>query len=53
MPFTPLATAGATTLGYDGRGNLTTSGATPFSDNKRNPLTGSGSVSLTYDPSGC
>jgi RHS repeat-associated protein len=43
--------AGATTLGYDGRGNLTTSGASTYTYNKLNQLTGGpGSTALTYDP---
>lgn len=48
--------AGATTLGFDARGNLTTnlttSGTTTFSYNKLNQLTGTAGVALTYDPAG-
>jgi RHS repeat-associated protein len=43
--------AGATTLGYDARGNLTTSGTSIYSYNKLNQLTtGPGGVTLSYDP---
>ena len=42
---------GATTLGYDARGNLTTSGANAYTYNRLNQLTGGpDSVALTYDP---
>lgn len=45
--------AGATTLVYDGRGNLTTSGSSTYTYNRLNQLTGGpGSVALTYDPAG-
>ncbi len=45
--------AGATTLGYDGRGNLTTSGTSSFSYNNLNQLvTAPGNISFAYDPSG-
>lgn len=44
--------AGATTLGYDARGNLTSSGTTTYSYNKLNQLTGTSGVTLTYDPTG-
>ena len=49
--------AGATTLGYDGRGNLTTSGTSTYGYNKLNqlisgPNPAGGSAALTYDPAG-
>jgi RHS repeat-associated protein len=50
-----LTTAGATALGYDGRGNLTSSGATTYGYTSENRLaTGSGptAVSNAYDPLG-
>ncbi len=47
-----LTTAGATALGYDGRGNLTTSGTSTFSYNKLNQLTSGPGVTLSYDTAG-
>ena len=48
-----LTSAGATTLGYDGRGNLTTSGSNAYNYTSENRLvTGPGGVTLYYDPTG-
>lgn len=48
-----LTSAGATTLGYDGRGNLTSSGSDAYSYTAENRLaTGPGGVTLYYDPTG-
>jgi hypothetical protein len=48
-----LTTAGATVLGYDGRGNLISSGASLYSYSSENRmLSGSGGATLTYDPVG-
>jgi RHS repeat-associated protein len=50
-----LTTAGATALGYDGRGNLTSSGTTTYGYTSENRIaTGSGptAVSNAYDPLG-
>jgi RHS repeat-associated protein len=52
-----LTTAGATALGYDGRGNLTASGATTYGYTAENRLTTSqppaaGGVTMIYDPTG-
>lgn len=45
------SSAGATTFGYDTKGNLTSSGTDTYSYSSENLLkTGPGSVSLTYDP---
>ena len=44
--------AGATTLGYDARGNLTTSGSSTYIYNKLNQLTSGPGVTLYYDTSG-
>jgi RHS repeat-associated protein len=55
-PYTPnslnqLTTAGATALGYDGRGNLITSGANGYTYSSENLLkTGPASATLAYDP---
>jgi hypothetical protein len=46
-----LTSAGATALGYDGRGNLTSSGSSLYTYTSENRLaTGPGGVALTYDP---
>jgi RHS repeat-associated protein len=48
-----LTTAGATALGYDGRGNLTSSGASLYSYTAENRMiTGPGSAALAYDATG-
>jgi hypothetical protein len=48
-----LTSAGATALGYDGRGNLTSSGSNLYTYTSENRLaTGPGGVMLTYDPTG-
>jgi RHS repeat-associated protein len=48
-----LTTAGATALGYDGRGNLTSSGTHGYSYTSENLLSGEfGVVGLNYDPLG-
>ena len=48
-----LTSAGATTLGYDLRGNLTTSGTSSYGYTSENRLaTGPGGVTLYYDPTG-
>ena len=48
-----LTSAGATTLGYDLRGNLTTSGTSNYGYTSENRLaTGPGGVTLYYDPTG-
>jgi len=46
-----MTAAGATALGYDGRGNLTTSGANSYTYSSENLLkTGPSSATLDYDP---
>jgi RHS repeat-associated protein len=48
-----LTTAGATALGYDLRGNLTTSGTSAYTYSKENRLiTGPGGAAFAYDPAG-
>lgn len=48
-----LTATGATALGYDARGNLTTSGANAYTYSSENQLrTGPGGASLDYDPLG-
>jgi hypothetical protein len=48
-----LTSAGATALGYDGRGNLTTSGSNAYAYTAENRLiSGPAGVSMTYDPTG-
>lgn len=48
-----LTSAGATALGYDGRGNLTSSGSNLYTYTSENRLaTAPGGTSLTYDPTG-
>jgi RHS repeat-associated protein len=48
-----LTAAGATALGYDARGNLTSSGTNAYTYSSENFLkTGPASVALTYDPAG-
>ena len=48
-----LTNAGATALGYDGRGNLTASGSNAYAYTAENRLiSGPGGVSLSYDPTG-
>ena len=48
-----LTSAGATTLGYDLRGNLTSSGSDAYSYTAENRLAiGPGGVTLYYDPTG-
>ena len=41
--------SGATSLGYDGRGNLISSGSTSYSYSKLNELTSTGGTTLYYD----
>ena len=46
-----LTAAGATSLGYDARGNLTSSGSSSYGYSSENLLTSApGSVTLSYDP---
>ena len=48
-----LANAGAISLGYDARGNLTSSGSNSYGYNSQNLMTSaSGGVTLSYDPEG-
>jgi hypothetical protein len=48
-----LTSAGATALGYDGRGNLTSSGSDLYTYTSENRLaTAPGGATLTYDPTG-
>ena len=48
-----LTAAGATALGYDGRGNLTSSGTSAYTYSSENQLrTGPNGASLDYDPLG-
>jgi RHS repeat-associated protein len=48
-----LTSAGATALGYDGRGNLTSSGSDIYTYTSENRLaTAPGGATLTYDPTG-
>lgn len=48
-----LTSAGATALGYDGRGNLTSSGINGYTYTSENRLaTGPGGASIWYDPTG-
>jgi RHS repeat-associated protein len=48
-----LTSAGATALGYDGRGNLTSSGSDLYTYTSENRLaTAPGGATLTYDPAG-
>lgn len=48
-----LTSAGATALGYDGRGNLTSSGADAYGYTSENRLaTGPGGTTILYDPTG-
>jgi RHS repeat-associated protein len=48
-----MTSAGSTSIGYDGRGNLTTSGASGYSYTSENRMvTGPGGNSLQYDPAG-
>ncbi|WP_196871597.1 RHS repeat-associated core domain-containing protein [Sphingobium sp. JAI105] len=44
--------AGATSLGYDARGNLTSSGGASYGYNSENYLTSGPNASLSYDPLG-
>ncbi len=47
------STAGGTSFGYDGRGNLTSSGSTTYGYSADNLLTSmSGGITLSYDPIG-
>lgn len=48
-----LTTAGATALGYDARGNLTSSGTSTYSYMAENRMvSGPGGATLSYDPTG-
>jgi YD repeat-containing protein len=48
-----LTTAGATALGYDGRGNLTTSGSNTYGYTAENRMiTAPAGVTISYDPTG-
>ncbi|WP_373475673.1 RHS repeat domain-containing protein [Sphingorhabdus sp.] len=47
-----LTSAGATALGYDGRGNLTASGSLAYSYTSENRLATAPGSSLYYDPTG-
>jgi hypothetical protein len=48
-----LTSAGATALGYDGRGNLTTSASNSYSYTAENRMaTAPGGISIAYEPSG-
>jgi hypothetical protein len=47
-----LTTAGATALGYDGRGNLTSSGATTYGYTSENRLATGNGAQLAYDSTG-
>jgi RHS repeat-associated protein len=47
-----LTSAGATPLGYDGRGNLTASGGLTYTYTADNQLATGGGIGLAYDPVG-
>lgn len=47
-----VTSAGTTTFGFDGRGNLTASGASSYGYNKLNQMTSAPGVTLYYDAAG-